>query len=111
MEINQGDIFITDLNPIKGHEQAGLRPVLIIQNNVLNSKLNTVVIVPITSNLKTKGFLTTFFLSKEGAKLNTDSIALLFQIRTIDKSRLQKRIGEMGKKDFYRLKKQLSFVF
>lgn len=49
--ICQGDIYFTDLNPIKGHEQAGFRPVLIMQNNILNKNLNTVIIAPITSNI------------------------------------------------------------
>jgi mRNA interferase MazF len=62
MRIEQGDIFLADLNPVKGHEQAGFRPVLIMQNNILNQHLSTVIIVPITANLKAKGAHTQYMV-------------------------------------------------
>lgn len=98
--INQGDIYLANLDPVKGHEQAGLRPVLILQGNLLNSELNTVLIAPITSNMKLKGFMTTCFLPKSKTKLKKDSLALLFQIRAIDKTRLIKEVGHISKNDF-----------
>ncbi len=85
MNIKQGDIFLANLNPIKGHEQTGTRPIIILQNNILNKNLNTIIIIPITSNLAAKGKMTTYFLEKNVTNLNKDSVALLFQIRTIDK--------------------------
>ena len=109
--MRQGDIYLTNLNPIKGHEQAGFRPVLIMQNNILNNNLNTVIIAPITSNLKAKGKLTTYFLPKKISKFKNDSVILLFQIRTLDKNRLQKRISYLNKNDFFEIKGQLRFVF
>ena len=111
MNINQGHIYLANLNPIKGHEQGGYRPVLVLQNDALNKNLNTVIIVPITKNLATKGFFTTFFLDKKNTKLNWDSIALLFQIRNIDKTRLQKFICSLKREDFLRLRQQLMLLF
>lgn len=102
---------MADLNPIKGHEQAGFRPVLVMQNDILNANLNTVVIAPITSNLSAKGKLTTYFLSRIASRLNQDSVILLFQIRTIDKSRLRRMIARLSKEEFFRIREQLRFVF
>ena len=111
MTIRQGDIFLADLNPIKGHEQAGYRPVLIMQNDSLNRNLNTAIIAPITSNLQAKGKLTTYFLSKKDSKLGKDSVVLLFQIRTLDIRRLQKKVICIKKENFLEIKRQLKFIF
>ena len=110
MNIKQGGIFLANLNPIKGHEQAGTRPVIILQNNILNKNLNTVIIIPITSNLSAKDKITTYFLAKNISSLNKDSVALLFQIRTINKNRLTKKISELNKQTFRKLKNQFNFV-
>lgn len=109
--MKQGDIFLADLNPVKGHEQAGYRPVLIIQNDILNKNLNTAVIIPITSNLKAKNSLITWFLPKNQYKLKQDSVALLLQIRTIDKKRLQKKVSSLKRPEVDKLLKQLKFIF
>jgi mRNA interferase MazF len=111
MRIDQGCIFLADLNPVKGHEQAGFRPVLVFQNNILNTHLNTVLVVPITTNLKAKGHLTTFFLPKELSSMTKDSLALLFQLRCIDKKRLVKKIGEISGPALKSCKRQLSYLF
>ncbi|MBI2463805.1 type II toxin-antitoxin system PemK/MazF family toxin [Candidatus Peregrinibacteria bacterium] len=105
-KILQGEIYFADLNPVKGHEQAGFRPVLVLQNNVLNKNLNTVIIAPLTTNLKAKGFLTTYFLSKKISHLPFDSIALLFQLRTIDNCRLQKKVSLLSHEIMLAIKRQ-----
>lgn len=110
-EINQGDIYFAYLDPVKGHEQSGNRPVLILQNNSLNRSLNTVVIAPITKNLKASGYLTTYFLNKNVSKLQFDSVILLYQIRTLDKSRLKREVCSLSKEKFNEIKQQLNFVF
>ena len=109
--ISQGDIFLADLNPVKGHEQASFRPVLVMQNNILNNNLSTVLIAPITSNLQAKGKMTTFFLQKADSGLNSDSVVLLFQMRTIDVSRLEKKVAHLKKEQFASVKEQLRFIF
>ena len=111
MEIKQGEIYLSDLNPVKGHEQAGYRPVLVIQNDILNQYLSTVVILPITSNLKHKENLTVYFLSNEASSMKDDSLALLFQIRTIDKLRLKKKVGEVSQSEFYKIKRKMNNIF
>lgn len=109
--MKQGSIYLANLNPIKGHEQAGTRPVLVIQNDTLNKALPTVIIIPITSNLKAKDSLITWFLPKNESNLKQDSVALLFQIRTLDKKRLIKKIGQLQKTKIALIKQQLNFVF
>lgn len=111
MEIKQGQIYLSDLNPVKGHEQAGYRPVLVIQNDILNHNLSTVIILPITSNLKHKENLTVYLLNKENSSMENDSLVLLFQIRTIDKLRLKKKIGEINQEEFYKIKRKLNNIF
>ena len=109
--IEQGDIFLADLNPVKGHEQSGLRPVLVMQNDILNKNLNTVLIAPITSNLQAKGKLTTFFLTSTSSGLQHDSVILLFQMRTIDITRLTKKLTHLSTPQFLLIKDQLRFIF
>lgn len=110
-QIKQGDIYFANLNPIRGHEQAGFRPVLVIQNDILNTNLSTVVIIPITKNLKAKGYLTTYFLDHKKSKLKFDSVALLYQIRTIDKLRLVKFVSRLSLEEIKTVKEQLALVF
>ena len=102
---------MADLDPIKGSEQSGFRPVLVIQNDILNRKLNTVIVVPITSNLKLKGRLTTFLLSTSNTGLKGESLALLFQIRTIDKIRLIKKVGRLDVESLSLLKLHTFLLF
>lgn len=109
--VYQGDIYLTDLNPVKGHEQGGSRPVLVIQNNTLNKNLSTVVILPLTSNLKAKDHLTTYFLNKKSTDLNFDSVVLIYQIRTIDQARLKRKISSVSPEILRGLKQQLQLIF
>lgn len=102
---------MADLNPVKGHEQAGLRPVVIMQNNILNPRLNTVVTIPLTTNMKIKGLMTTYFLEAKTAGINKDSIALLHHIRTVDKSRLIKKIGHVPPHNFMELRIRTTRIF
>ncbi|HLC31335.1 MAG TPA: type II toxin-antitoxin system PemK/MazF family toxin [Candidatus Nanoarchaeia archaeon] len=92
-QIIKGDIVVANLEPVKGSEQGGIRPVLIIQNNVLNKYAPTTIIAPITSKIYTKEYPTNVFIKKEDSRLSKDSTILLNQLRTIDKSRIIKKIG------------------
>lgn len=94
MMIKRGSIFFADLNPVQGSEQGGYRPVLIIQNNIGNAYSPTVIIAPITSRIKTK--LPTHVRLKEMKGLEKHSVVLLEQIRTLDKKRLDERIGYLN---------------
>ena len=110
-QINQGDIYLADLNPVKGHKQAGVRPVIVLQNNILNRNLNTVIVAPLSANLSAKGLMTTCFLPKKESGLSKDSVALLYQVRTIDKSRLKKELGHISGVNFSRLRVKMMRVF
>ena len=90
----RGDIYIANLNPFRGSEQGGTRPVLVLQNNDGNFYCPTLIVAPLSSKLK-KTNLPTHFLLKKGRGLYTDSIVELEQIKTIDKSRVQRYIGKI----------------
>ena len=92
-KIMRGEIYYANLDPVIGSEQGGMRPVLIIQNNVGNMHSPTVVVVPITSRMTKNGLPTHVKISAE--VLEKNSIALLEQIRTIDKCRLDDYIGKV----------------
>ncbi len=95
MEIIRGEIAVANLEPTKGSEQGGIRPVLIIQNDILNKYSPTTIVAPITSKIYTKEYPTNVRINKEDSKLKLNSTILLNQIRTIDKRRIVKKIGFM----------------
>ena len=91
-EIIRGDIYYADLSPVVGSEQGGIRPVLIIQNNVGNKYSPTVIVSAITSQINKAKIPTHIELPAKEYNLQKDSVVLLEQIRTIDKKRLQEKI-------------------
>ena len=93
MEIRRGDIVLANLEPTKGSEQGGIRPVLIIQNDTSNKHSPVTIISAITSRIFDKEYSTNIFIPEEESGLDKDSTIMLNQIRTIDNSRLIKRIG------------------
>ena len=93
MVIERGDILLANLEPVRGSEQGGIRPVLVIQNNISNRHSPVIIIAAITSKTFDKEFPTNVFISRQDSKLNKDSTILLNQIRTIDKGRIAKRIS------------------
>ena len=95
VEIKRGDIFLANLEPIVGSEQGGVRPVLIIQNNLSNKYSPVIIVASLTSKQFTKEFPTNVFVLKEDSRLDKDSTILLNQIRTIDKLRLIKKVGSL----------------
>lgn len=95
MMIKRGDMFYADLSPVVGSEQGGVRPVLIIQNDMGNKYSPTVIAAAITSQ-RTKSKLPTHIeIDSKNSGLKSDSIVLAEQIRTIDKSRLKEKIGHI----------------
>ncbi len=90
--MRQGEIWYCDLNPIKGSEQAGIRPVVILSGNLLNQYLNIVIVAPLTT--KVKRFKGNPVLSPSASNgLREDSEVLVFHIRSVSKDRLTRRIG------------------
>ena len=95
MEVNRGDIYYADLRPVVGSEQGGVRPVLVVQNDVGNKYSPTVIIAAITSQLSKAKLPTHIELNKDKYNLAKDSVVLLEQIRTLDKRRLREKIGSI----------------
>ena len=93
MIIKRGDIFYADLSPVVGSEQGGVRPVLIVQNDVGNRFSPTVIAAAITSQHAKANLPTHIHLNASGSGLAKDSVVLLEQIRTIDKKRLKEKMG------------------
>ena len=98
MMIRRGDIFYADLSPVVGSEQGGVRPVLVIQNNVGNRHSPTVICAAITSKMNKAKLPTHIALSSAVYALPKDSVVLLEQIRTIDKQRLKDMVCHVDKK-------------
>ena len=95
MVIKRGDMFYADLSPVIGSEQGGVRPVLIIQNDVGNKHSPTVIAAAITSQTGKTKLPTHIEIEQENSGLKADSVILTEQIRTIDKSRLKEKIGHI----------------
>ena len=103
--VYRGEMYYADLSPVIGSEQGGLRPVLIVQNDVGNKHSPTTIVAPITSRFTKKPLPTHLPLSNCG--LAKDSIALCEQLRTIDKRRLREKLGSMDEKDKVALDKAI----
>lgn len=95
MNIKRGDIYYADLSPVIGSEQGGLRPVLIVQNDIGNKYSPTVIAAAITSKISKAKLPTHIDVPGEDTGLAKDSIILLEQIRTIDKKRLKEKMGHL----------------
>lgn len=95
MVVKRGDIFYADLSPVVGSEQGGVRPVLVVQNDVGNKFSPTVIIAAITSQINKAKMPTHIEIGAEDYGLAKDSVILTEQIRTIDKKRLRERIGRL----------------
>ena len=93
--VKRGDIYYADLSPVVGSEQGGMRPVLIVQNGTGNKHSPTVIAAAITSQTGKARLPTHIELDAQSVGLSRDSVILLEQIRTIDKSRLRERMGKL----------------
>ncbi len=96
MNIKRGDIYYADLSPVVGSEQGGLRPVLIVQNDVGNRYSPTVIAAAITSRMTKTKLPTHIDVAGDDVGLAKDSVILLEQIRTIDKTRLKEKMGHLN---------------
>jgi mRNA interferase MazF len=94
--LKRGEVWLADLNPTQGSEQAGIRPVIIFQNNIVSQFSTTIVTIPLTANLR-RSVLPICLLIKEGdGGLVQDSVALCFQMRVLDKTRLIRKLGQLN---------------
>ncbi len=111
MIIKRGDIYYADLSPVVGSEQGGVRPVLIIQNDIGNKYSPTVIATAITSQINKAKMPTHIELDANEYGLSKDSVVLAEQIRTIDKKRLKEKIGHLDDKLMTKVNAALEISF
>lgn len=111
MIVKRGDIFYADLSPVVGSEQGGVRPVLIIQNDVGNKYSPTVIVAAITSQINKAKLPTHIELNANEYGLIKDSVVLMEQVRTIDKKRLKEKIGHINDDLLFKIDEALAISF
>ncbi len=111
MIVKRGDIYYADLSPVVGSEQGGVRPVLIIQNDIGNRYSPTVIATAITSQINKAKMPTHIELDANEYGLSKDSVVLAEQIRTIDKKRLKEKIGHIDEQLMTRVNEALEISF
>ena len=109
--VKRGDIYYADLSPVVGSEQGGMRPVLIVQNDTGNKHSPTVIAAAITSRMDKAKLPTHIELSARSYGLSRDSVVLLEQIRTIDKSRLRERMGQLDESTMTKVDNAIAVSF
>ena len=110
MTVKRGEIWLADLNPTRGSEQAGTRPVLIFQNNVINKYTTTILAIPLTTNLRRASLPSCVQISKGEGGLASDSVALCHQLRVLDKTRLMRRLGTVNQKTISAIESCVKFT-
>lgn len=96
MDLKRGDVYYADLNPVVGSEQGGVRPVLVIQNDIGNKYSPTIIVAAITSKINKAQLPTHVEIAADDSSLDRDSVILLEQIRTIDKKRLKSEVAKLN---------------
>ena len=111
MSVRRGEIYYADLSPVVGSEQGGVRPVLIVQNDVGNKYSPTVIAAAITSQKEKSKLPTHIEINAQNCGLAKNSVVLLEQIRTIDKKRMKERMGMLDEDAMYQVNSALSISF
>lgn len=96
MTVLRGEVWLAELNPVRGSEQAGNRPVLIIQTNAVNRFTTTILAIPFTTNLRRASLPSCVQVATGEGGLSSESVALCHQLRVLDKSRLTKKLGSVS---------------
>ena len=92
----RGEVWFADLNPVQGSEQAGVRPVLVFQNDAINRFTTTVITIPFTTNLRRAALPSCVLVSASEGGLSADSVLLCHQMRVLDTTRLTRKIGVLS---------------
>ena len=111
MPVKRGEIYYADLSPVVGSEQGGIRPVLIVQNDIGNKHSPTVIAAAITSKKEKSQLPTHISVSAQSCGLSKDSVVLLEQVRTLDKRRLKERMGELDSNSMAQVNNALQVSF
>lgn len=110
MTVRRSEIWLADLNPTRGSEQAGTRPVRIFQNDLINKFTTTVLTIPFTTNLRRASLPSCVQVSKGEGGLDSDSVALCHQLRVLDKTRLQKKLGDLSEEAMASIESRVIFT-
>jgi len=110
MTIRRGEIWLANLNPTRGSEQAGIRPVLIFQTDLLNRFITTVLTIPLTTNLRRASLPSCVLVPRGEGGIVSDSVALCHQLRVLDKSRLQRKLGTVSQQTLSAIEGRMLFT-
>ncbi|MEA3340600.1 MAG: type II toxin-antitoxin system PemK/MazF family toxin [Chloroflexota bacterium] len=108
--MKHGEVYLADLNPTRGSEQAGRRPVLVFQNNLINRFTRTVICIPFTTNLRRAQLPSCLLIQAREGGLARDSVLLCHQIRVLDQSRLITRLGQVSDSIMVEVKRVAAFT-
>ena len=95
--VKRGEVWLADLNPVRGSEQAGMRPVLVLQHDTVGKFTTTVIAIPFTTNLRRAALPTCLRVAQGEGGLTSDSVLLCHQLRVLDKTRLRRKLGAVGR--------------
>ena len=110
MTVRRGEIWISALDPTQGSEQAGVRPIIIFQNDTIARYTTTVISIPLTTNLRRASLPSSVFIPSGEGGLTQDSVALCHQMRVLDKTRLRNKIGEVNPELLVQLENNVLFT-
>lgn len=110
MTVKRGEVWFADLNPIRGSEQAGIRPVLIFQNDSLNAVSVTVVAIPFTTNMRRAALPSCVRVAAGNGGLTSDSVALCHQLRVLDGGRFIRRLGIVNRQTMLAVERCVLFT-
>lgn len=96
--LQRGEVWLADLNPTQGFEQAGVRPVIVFQNNIVSQFSTTTITIPLTTNQRRAALPICLTIEQGNGGLSQDSVALCFQMRVLDKTRLIRKLGQLSSK-------------
>ncbi|MGL4498425.1 MAG: type II toxin-antitoxin system PemK/MazF family toxin [Planktothrix sp.] len=102
-EIKRGEIWLANLNPTQGSEQAGIRPVIIFQNDIVSQFSTTTLAIPLTTNQRRATLPICVAIAQGDGGLLENSVALCFQMRVLDKTRLVRKLGQLGRETITQL--------
>lgn len=94
-QLKRSEVWLANLNPTQGSEQAGIRPVIIFQNDLVSQFSTTTITIPLTTNLRRAALPICLLIQQGDGGLNQDSVALCFQLRIHSKTRLSKKLGQL----------------
>ncbi|MBD0307705.1 MAG: type II toxin-antitoxin system PemK/MazF family toxin [Microcoleus sp. T1-bin1] len=110
MTVRRGEIRIANLDPTEGSEQAGVRPIIILQNDTISRYTTTVISIPLTTNLRRASLPSCVLIPSGEGGLTQDSVALCHQMRVLDKTRLRNKIGEVNPELLVQLENNVLFT-